>query len=50
MVTTDPDTSPDTDETAKVLGFTANAVKVRFHPARQALRTLLVQSFAVTSP
>jgi RNA polymerase sigma-70 factor, ECF subfamily len=31
----------DTDETARVLGATPNAVKVRLHRARQALRTLL---------
>ncbi len=30
-----------TEETAKLLGITANAVKVRLHRARQALRTLL---------
>jgi RNA polymerase sigma-70 factor (ECF subfamily) len=30
-----------TDETAAALGITANAVKVRLHRARQALRTLL---------
>lgn len=30
-----------TQETAKALGVTANAVKVRLHRARQALRTLL---------
>jgi len=30
-----------TEETAKMLGITANAVKVRLHRARQALRTLL---------
>ncbi|MBI3845527.1 MAG: sigma-70 family RNA polymerase sigma factor [Planctomycetes bacterium] len=31
----------DTEETAGVLGITPNAVKVRLHRARQALRTLL---------
>jgi len=31
----------DTEETAELLGTTANAVKVRLHRARQALRTLL---------
>jgi RNA polymerase sigma-70 factor (ECF subfamily) len=31
----------DTDETAALLGVTANAVKTRLHRARQALRTLL---------
>lgn len=30
-----------TEETAKALGITANAVKIRLHRARQALRTLL---------
>ena len=31
----------DTDETAAALSITANAVKIRLHRARQALRTLL---------
>jgi RNA polymerase sigma-70 factor (ECF subfamily) len=31
----------DTEETADLLGSTANAVKIRLHRARQALRTLL---------
>ena len=31
----------DTEETAKLLGINANAVKTRLHRARQALRTLL---------
>ena len=35
-----------TDETAQLLGVTGNAVKIRLHRARQALRTLLAQSFA----
>ncbi len=30
-----------TEETAKILGITQNAVKIRLHRARQALRTLL---------
>jgi RNA polymerase sigma-70 factor (ECF subfamily) len=30
-----------TEETAQALGVTPNAVKVRLHRARQALRTLL---------
>lgn len=30
-----------TEETAEVLGITRNAVKIRLHRARQALRTLL---------
>jgi RNA polymerase sigma-70 factor (ECF subfamily) len=33
----------DTDETADLLGITPNAVKIRLHRARQALRTLLEQ-------
>lgn len=33
----------DTDEAAVLLGLTPNAVKVRLHRARQALRTLLEQ-------
>jgi RNA polymerase sigma-70 factor (ECF subfamily) len=32
----------DTEETARALGISANAVKIRLHRARQALRTLLV--------
>ena len=35
----------DTEETAKVLGITPNAVKIRLHRARQALRTLLDPHF-----
>lgn len=31
----------DTEETARLLGVTPNAVKIRLHRARQALRTLL---------
>jgi RNA polymerase sigma-70 factor (ECF subfamily) len=31
----------DTEETARMLGVTGNAVKIRLHRARQALRTLL---------
>jgi RNA polymerase sigma-70 factor, ECF subfamily len=31
----------DTEETAKMLGVTANAVKIRLHRARMALRTLI---------
>jgi len=31
----------DTDEVAETLGITPNAVKIRLHRARQALRTLL---------
>jgi RNA polymerase sigma-70 factor (ECF subfamily) len=33
----------DTDETARMLGLTPNAVKIRLHRARMALRTLLFQ-------
>jgi|SRR5919109_3290197 RNA polymerase sigma-70 factor (ECF subfamily) len=36
----------DTEETAKVLDTTPNAVKVRLHRARQALRTLLAPHFS----
>jgi RNA polymerase sigma-70 factor (ECF subfamily) len=36
----------DTDETALMVGASANAVKVRLHRARQALRTLLGREFA----
>jgi RNA polymerase sigma-70 factor, ECF subfamily len=35
----------DTEETAKLLETTPNAVKVRLHRARQALRTLLAPHF-----
>src|SRR5262249_29595715 len=35
----------DTDETASALGMTVNAVKIRLHRARQALRTLLEREF-----
>jgi RNA polymerase sigma-70 factor (ECF subfamily) len=34
----------DTDEVAEMLGITANAVKIRLHRARQALRTLLSET------
>jgi RNA polymerase sigma-70 factor (ECF subfamily) len=37
----------DTDETAALLGVTANAVKTRLHRARQALRTLLERELVV---
>jgi RNA polymerase sigma-70 factor (ECF subfamily) len=36
----------DTEETAKLLDTTPNAVKVRLHRARQALRTLLAPHFS----
>jgi len=35
----------DTQETAALLGVTENAVKIRLHRARQALRTLLDPHF-----
>ncbi len=35
----------DTDETAALLGITPNALKIRVHRARQALRTLLDPHF-----
>ena len=35
----------DTEETARVLDTTPNAVKIRLHRARQALRTLLAPHF-----
>lgn len=38
----------DTAEAAAVLGVTANAVKVRLHRARQALRTILEREAAAT--
>ena len=37
----------DTAETAALLGTTSNAVKVRLHRARQALRTLLDREFQI---
>jgi RNA polymerase sigma-70 factor (ECF subfamily) len=39
----------DTTEVADLLGITPNAVKIRLHRARQALRTLLDPVFAVRS-
>ena len=33
----------NTEETARTLGVTPNAVKIRLHRARQGLRTLLDQ-------
>jgi RNA polymerase sigma-70 factor (ECF subfamily) len=36
----------DTEETADLLGITVNAVKVRLHRARQALRTLIERELA----
>jgi len=35
----------DTEETAKMLGLSVNATKIRLHRARQALRTLLAPHF-----
>ena len=35
----------DTEETAKVLGLSVNATKIRLHRARQALRSLLAPHF-----
>jgi RNA polymerase sigma-70 factor (ECF subfamily) len=35
----------DTEEAARVLGISGNAVKIRLHRARQALRTLLAPHF-----
>lgn len=35
----------DTEETARMLGVSGNAVKIRLHRARQALRTLLAPHF-----
>jgi RNA polymerase sigma-70 factor (ECF subfamily) len=40
----------DTDETAKLLGVSTNAVKTRLHRARQALRTLLDPHFRESAP
>ena len=40
----------DTEETAKALETTANAVKVRLHRARQALRTRLAPHFTRARP
>jgi RNA polymerase sigma-70 factor (ECF subfamily) len=40
----------DTDETARLLGLTAGAVKVRLHRARLALRTLLAAVFDAGTP
>ena len=40
----------DTDETAHLLGITPNAVKIRLHRARQALRTLIERAAAAATP
>ena len=39
----------DTEETAKVLGLSVNATKIRLHRARQALRSLLAPHFRSTA-
>ncbi len=39
-----------TEETAAILGITPNAVKIRLHRARQALRTLLDRHMRGTTP
>ena len=36
----------DTEETAKMLGLSVNATKIRLHRARQALRTMLAPHFS----
>lgn len=40
----------DTDESATLLGITPNAVKIRLHRARQALRTLIERAMADDEP
>jgi RNA polymerase sigma-70 factor, ECF subfamily len=40
----------DTDEAASLLGITPNAVKIRLHRARQALRTLIERATADATP
>ncbi|MDQ7007219.1 MAG: sigma-70 family RNA polymerase sigma factor [Acidobacteriota bacterium] len=40
----------DTSETAVMLGVTPNAVKIRLHRARQALRTLLAREMGGEAP
>ncbi len=40
----------DTSEAAKMLGITTNAVKIRLHRARQALRGLLAPHLATIGP
>ena len=39
----------DTEETAKLLGLSVNATKIRLHRARQALRTMLAPHFRTAS-
>ncbi|HUL72452.1 MAG TPA: sigma-70 family RNA polymerase sigma factor [Vicinamibacterales bacterium] len=40
----------DTEEAAKMLGITANAVKIRLHRARMALRALIAPEFQGAQP
>jgi RNA polymerase sigma-70 factor (ECF subfamily) len=40
----------DTEEAAQALGISGNAVKIRLHRARQALRTLLAPHFRSAQP
>lgn len=40
----------DMDEMAELLGITPNAVKIRVHRARQALRTLLSEALGAAAP
>lgn len=40
----------DTVEAAELVGITANAVKIRLHRARQALRTLIEEELAAGEP
>lgn len=40
----------DTDETSRALGISTNAVKIRLHRARQALRSLLAPHFRSAQP
>jgi RNA polymerase sigma-70 factor, ECF subfamily len=40
----------DTEETAQALGISGNAVKIRLHRARQALRALLAPHFRSAQP
>jgi RNA polymerase sigma-70 factor (ECF subfamily) len=40
----------DTEEAAQALGISGNAVKIRLHRARQALRTLLAPHFRSVQP
>ena len=40
----------DTEETARMMELTPNAVKIRLHRARQALRALLAPHFKGATP